>query len=216
MTVGLLALTTVLLFTFRGDVRRAARRTRSRFCRCTGTSWMRSGSWSSRSSTSSGAKEEEANGCRITEPNEVRKDRSKCPRRPRGRSCWRLDVTLLFAGLVTSGAVSILGAIVAIAGAVGWFRDVLPHEAHESVPVRPEAAGRHDGATRSGAGRRSRTSCRARGCRWRSIRFPRASRAVSPGAWRWRLLAMLYGLLSATRHLVSDQSAGRRIFSRAP
>jgi hypothetical protein len=44
-------------------------------------------------------------------------------------------IMLLFAGLVTSEAVSILGAIISIAGAVGWFRDVLPHEAHESVPV---------------------------------------------------------------------------------
>ena len=41
-------------------------------------------------------------------------------------------LTLLFAGLVTSGAVSILGAILAVAGAVGWFRDVLPQEAHGS------------------------------------------------------------------------------------
>jgi hypothetical protein len=46
-----------------------------------------------------------------------------------------LGLTLLFAGMVTSGAVSVLGAIVAIAGAVGWFRDVLPHEAHETVAV---------------------------------------------------------------------------------
>jgi hypothetical protein len=42
---------------------------------------------------------------------------------------------LLFAGLVTSEAVSILGAILAIAGVVGWFRDVLPQEAHETVAV---------------------------------------------------------------------------------
>jgi hypothetical protein len=47
-------------------------------------------------------------------------------------------ITLLFAGLVTSEAVSILGAIIAIAGAVGWFREVLPHEAHELVPVVPQ------------------------------------------------------------------------------
>ena len=44
-------------------------------------------------------------------------------------------ITLVFAGLVTSDSVSILGAIFAIAGCVGWFRDVLPHEKHESVPV---------------------------------------------------------------------------------
>jgi hypothetical protein len=44
-------------------------------------------------------------------------------------------ISLVFGGMVTSGAVSVLGAIVAIAGAVGWFRDVLPHEAHEVVHV---------------------------------------------------------------------------------
>jgi hypothetical protein len=44
-------------------------------------------------------------------------------------------ITLAFAGMVTTGAVSILGAVLALAGAVGWFRDVLPHEAHESVPT---------------------------------------------------------------------------------
>src|SRR5277367_4269838 len=44
-------------------------------------------------------------------------------------------VVLLFAGLVTSTSVSILGAILMVSGWVGWFRDVLPHEKHESVPV---------------------------------------------------------------------------------
>jgi hypothetical protein len=44
-------------------------------------------------------------------------------------------ITLLFAGLVTSGAISVLGAVISISGAVGWFRGVLPHEAHESVPI---------------------------------------------------------------------------------
>src|SRR5580658_3385861 len=41
-------------------------------------------------------------------------------------------ITLLFAGLVTSGAISVLGAIVAIAGAVGWFRAVLPHVVNQA------------------------------------------------------------------------------------
>jgi hypothetical protein len=48
-------------------------------------------------------------------------------------------IALLFAGLVTSEAVSVLGAFVAIAGAVGWFRDVLPQEAQESVQVIAQA-----------------------------------------------------------------------------
>lgn len=44
-------------------------------------------------------------------------------------------LTLVFAGLVTSASVSILGAIFTLAGCVGWFRDVLPHEKHETVPI---------------------------------------------------------------------------------
>jgi hypothetical protein len=36
---------------------------------------------------------------------------------------------------VTSASVSILGAIFTVVGCVGWFRDVLPHEKHESVPL---------------------------------------------------------------------------------
>ena len=95
-------------------------------------------------------------------------------------------ITLLFAGLVTSEAVSVLGAIVAIAGAVGWFRDVLPHEAHESV--HGDAASRRPSRRRGAKSPewRSRTNCSGRGCRWRSIRFRRASRAVWPEAWPWR------------------------------
>jgi hypothetical protein len=46
--------------------------------------------------------------------------------------------TLLFAGLVTSMSVSVLGALFALAGCVGWFREVLPHEHEEVVSVLPE------------------------------------------------------------------------------
>ena len=44
-------------------------------------------------------------------------------------------LTLVLAGLVTSAFVSVLGAILAIAGCVGWFREVLPHEKDESVQM---------------------------------------------------------------------------------
>jgi hypothetical protein len=44
-------------------------------------------------------------------------------------------LTLVFAGLVTSASVSILGAIFALSGCVGWFCEVLPHEKHESMPI---------------------------------------------------------------------------------
>src|SRR5271156_1295760 len=46
--------------------------------------------------------------------------------------------TLLFAGLVTSMSVSVLGAALALAGCVGWFRTVFPHEQEEAVAVAPE------------------------------------------------------------------------------
>jgi hypothetical protein len=48
-------------------------------------------------------------------------------------------ITLLFAGLLTSPSVSILGAILFVTGSVGWFRDVLPHEKEETVEVREKA-----------------------------------------------------------------------------
>ena len=45
---------------------------------------------------------------------------------------------LLFAGLVTSVSVSLLGAVLTLAGSIGWFREVFPHEKEETVPVVPE------------------------------------------------------------------------------
>jgi hypothetical protein len=43
--------------------------------------------------------------------------------------------TLTFAGLLTDVSVSILGVVLALAGCVGWFREVFPHEHEETVPV---------------------------------------------------------------------------------
>jgi hypothetical protein len=55
-------------------------------------------------------------------------------------------LTLVLAGLVTSSSVSLLGAVLAVSGCVGWFRDVLPHEKHESVSaietIRPVSTNR--------------------------------------------------------------------------
>ena len=47
-------------------------------------------------------------------------------------------VALLFAGLITSLSVLILGAILLVVGCVGWFLDVFPHEEHVEVPVAEE------------------------------------------------------------------------------
>ncbi|HTT18870.1 MAG TPA: hypothetical protein VMG82_07990 [Candidatus Sulfotelmatobacter sp.] len=48
-------------------------------------------------------------------------------------------IALLFAGLVTDAFVSILGAVLAVAGAIGWFCDVLPQQKEETVEVTEEA-----------------------------------------------------------------------------
>ena len=44
--------------------------------------------------------------------------------------------TLMFAGLLTNVSISLLGAVLAFCGSVGWLREILPHE-HE-IPVIPE------------------------------------------------------------------------------
>jgi hypothetical protein len=48
-------------------------------------------------------------------------------------------LTLLLAGMVTTASVSILGAIIFVVACVGWFRDVLPLEQEETVPVKIES-----------------------------------------------------------------------------
>ena len=48
-----------------------------------------------------------------------------------------LGITLGCAGLVTHMAVSVVGLVLFLCGLVGWWRDVLPVEKHEAVPVPP-------------------------------------------------------------------------------
>src|SRR6202046_3533389 len=54
---------------------------------------------------------------------------------------FAIGLTLSFAGLVTAMTVSIVGFVLTIAGAVGWFREVLPVEHREMVRVTPTAEG---------------------------------------------------------------------------
>jgi hypothetical protein len=46
--------------------------------------------------------------------------------------------SLAFAGLLTSASVSVLGAVLLVAGCVGWFREVFPREHEITIPVMPE------------------------------------------------------------------------------
>src|SRR5690349_24052326 len=58
-------------------------------------------------------------------------------------SVWPLvtafGITLICTGLVTHMAVSLVGLILSLRGAVGWFRDNLPVEQIEMVSLRAEA-----------------------------------------------------------------------------
>jgi hypothetical protein len=49
-----------------------------------------------------------------------------------------LGFTLICAGLLTSVSVSVLGAVLAVAGCAGWFREVLPSAHEEVVAVVPD------------------------------------------------------------------------------
>ena len=46
--------------------------------------------------------------------------------------------TLIFAGLLTSASISVLGAVLTVAGCAGWFREVLPSEHEVELPVTPD------------------------------------------------------------------------------
>ena len=125
-------------------------------------------------------------------------------------------VTLVFAGMVTNAAVSVLGAILAVCGYVGWFRDVLPHEKHgiragcgdpaarEHQP--PPGRARRVHAPRPAPGATSaRDLSGVGGCERRLGRWGgdgRPGDAVRNGERSW--------------HLVSDQPVVRRILSRDP
>ena len=83
--------------------------------------------------------------------------------------------TLLFAGLVTSMSVSVLGAVLALAGCVGWFREVFPARARRRLsPVVPEDIRADHRAPRRGTDSgRCRIKC-AHGFLSTRIRFRRA------------------------------------------
>jgi len=72
---------------------------------------------------------------------------SETPRIPRtievpAPTAWpfvlAFGTALLFAGLVTSMSVSVLGGVLALAGCVGWFRCVFPREQEEAIAVVPD------------------------------------------------------------------------------
>jgi len=112
---------------------------------------------------------------------------------------FAFGVTLLFVGLVTSFAISAVGAMFFIAGAAGWFSEVLPHEKHESVRVSKEmpvvATSRSQVERVSG-----RVEIRGGPRRaWLPLEIYPVSAGIKgglAGSVAMAALAMLYGLLS--------------------
>jgi hypothetical protein len=102
-----------------------------------------------------------------------------------------LGVALIFTGLVTHMAVSIVGAMVLLRAAVGWWFDVLPEQKEEMVRVSPV-----DQVTRSSRD----VDYLAAGHR---IQIPVKVHPYSTGFWgglagavAMALVAMLFGLIS--------------------
>jgi hypothetical protein len=104
-------------------------------------------------------------------------------------------VSLLFAGLATSPYVSVLGAVALLLGAVGWFRQVLPHEAHQSVPTLGESPAV---TTRRREVARLDVAVSAQRA-WLPLEIYPISAGIKgglAGSAAMALLAMLYGVLS--------------------
>jgi hypothetical protein len=106
-------------------------------------------------------------------------------------------VTLLFAGLVTSESVTVVGGFLAVLAAVGWFKEVLPEEAHETVAVavaRPAPA-----VSRRGVGHLDVAS-QLRRARLPIEIYPVAAgiKGGVAGAVAMALFAMAYGIASGT------------------
>ena len=94
-----------------------------------------------------------------------------------------LGLTLVGASLVTNIWLIWLGALLFLTSALGWFRNVLPHEAHEDVPVAEEHFSFlpvYENVARIEVDATHRASCRSK-----RFLYPAALKAASRAAWPW-------------------------------
>jgi hypothetical protein len=104
-------------------------------------------------------------------------------------------LTLVFAGFVTAASVSVLGAILTLAGAAGWFRQVLPVESHEWEPVVQEEIA----VVRSHEAVQRMTAYQAVPRAWLPLEIYPVSAGIKgglAGGAVMALLAALYGIVS--------------------
>ena len=189
-----------MAFTLLGHVRQRARRSRRRCCLSTGISWMRCGSWCSRSCTSSGVRESVANGGLTHElaSGSAARHRTRCelPAPTAWPIVLAFGVTLVCRRTGHERSRQRSGGDPGRLRRVGWFRDVLPHEEHgigagcRSSPQRVSTSAARGRARRVHAPRPAPGA----GCRSRSIRSRRVSKAAWQAAWRWRCWRCCTGL----------------------
>jgi hypothetical protein len=119
-----------------------------------------------------------------------------------GPTAWpmvfALGLSLLFAGLVTNAVVSVVGGVLFLCGAAGWWFDVLPRERHERVPLQ------------SADERPPPLRARVAGVEYRRVReeqhrlrlpvemqpYSSGLRGGAAGAVSMALVAMAYGLIA--------------------
>jgi hypothetical protein len=105
-------------------------------------------------------------------------------------------IVLVFAGLVTNGYVSVVGGALLVFAAVGWWREVLPHERHVEVPLERAA----DAITHVTSRRVERLRLGQEGHR---VRIPAEIKPYSSGvkgglvgAAAMAVVAILFGIIS--------------------
>jgi hypothetical protein len=106
-----------------------------------------------------------------------------------------VGVALIFAGLLTGAAVSLLGAGLYVAGGVGWFRELFPIERHEWLGVASEPTPEIVVTREVTRVRAAEDVKRA----WLPLKVYPISAGVKgglAGAGAMALLAMLYGVLT--------------------
>jgi hypothetical protein len=107
-----------------------------------------------------------------------------------------LGAALVMTGLLTNASVSILGAVLWLVGAVGWFRQVLPHEHHDALTVTVPAEAQ---AIAAPAVERVRAAERVQRA-WLPLKvYPVAAgvRGGMAGGVAMALIAVLYGVFFA-------------------
>jgi hypothetical protein len=110
---------------------------------------------------------------------------------------FAFGICLLFASLVTHWSVGVVGLVVAARGVLGWWRDVIPHEQHEDVPIDPRLRPAPISIEERSVVRLAAGEHRHR------VRIPEKVHPYSSGIWgglaggaAMAVLACLYGLIA--------------------